>query len=242
MKPTFGRGALLVTFAVLAADQAHAIPINDPPPAGPVVLDLNGTAIPHSYQGYSTTFFATTTSSYISFAFREDPAFLLLSNVSVTTGGGSSILVNGNFAGPAGAQAPTGWTYLNTFGASFGGSVQSGTGSIVGTNAYIDGAVQAYDSITQLIPTTVGSLYTITFSLTDDGGLSTFSQISTNGNTTDTGGNGADLLVYAGTSEPTAATPLPAALPLYATGVGVMALFGWRRKRKASAVHSNRMA
>ena len=28
-------------------------------------------------------------------------------------------------------------------------------------------------------------------------------------------------------------TPLPAALPLFATGIGAMGLFGWRRKRKA---------
>jgi len=31
------------------------------------------------------------------------------------------------------------------------------------------------------------------------------------------------------------ATPLPAALPLFATGLGAMGLFGWRRKRKNSA-------
>jgi hypothetical protein len=30
-------------------------------------------------------------------------------------------------------------------------------------------------------------------------------------------------------------TPLPAALPLFATGLGAMGLFGWRRKRKAAA-------
>ena len=29
-----------------------------------------------------------------------------------------------------------------------------------------------------------------------------------------------------------AATPLPAAFPLFATGLGALALFGWRRKRK----------
>ena len=29
------------------------------------------------------------------------------------------------------------------------------------------------------------------------------------------------------------ATPLPAALPLFATGLGVWGLLGWRRKRKA---------
>ena len=32
-----------------------------------------------------------------------------------------------------------------------------------------------------------------------------------------------------------AATPLPAALPLFATGLGVMGLFGWRKKRKNAA-------
>jgi hypothetical protein len=31
-------------------------------------------------------------------------------------------------------------------------------------------------------------------------------------------------------------TPLPAALPLFATGLGAMGLLGWRRKRKALAV------
>jgi hypothetical protein len=32
-----------------------------------------------------------------------------------------------------------------------------------------------------------------------------------------------------------AATPLPGALPLFATGLGAMGLFGWRRKRGATA-------
>jgi hypothetical protein len=31
-------------------------------------------------------------------------------------------------------------------------------------------------------------------------------------------------------------TPLPAALPLFATCVGALGLLGWRRKRKAQAV------
>jgi hypothetical protein len=31
-------------------------------------------------------------------------------------------------------------------------------------------------------------------------------------------------------------TPLPAALPLFAGGLGAMGLFGWRRKRKTKAV------
>jgi hypothetical protein len=32
------------------------------------------------------------------------------------------------------------------------------------------------------------------------------------------------------------ATPLPAALPLFATGLGGLGLLGWRRKRKAQAL------
>jgi hypothetical protein len=38
--------------------------------------------------------------------------------------------------------------------------------------------------------------------------------------------------VFNGTSE----VPLPAALPLFATGLGALGLLGWRRKRKAQAV------
>jgi hypothetical protein len=34
----------------------------------------------------------------------------------------------------------------------------------------------------------------------------------------------------------TPATPLPATLPLFATGLGALGLLGWRRKRKAQAV------
>ncbi len=37
------------------------------------------------------------------------------------------------------------------------------------------------------------------------------------------------------TSTSVSTTPLPAALPLFASGLGAMGLFGWRRKRKASA-------
>jgi hypothetical protein len=36
-----------------------------------------------------------------------------------------------------------------------------------------------------------------------------------------------------------AATPLPAALPLFATGLGGLGLLGWRRKRKAQVVNHN---
>ena len=36
-----------------------------------------------------------------------------------------------------------------------------------------------------------------------------------------------------GGASPLSATPLPAALPLFATGIGALGLLGWRRKRRA---------
>lgn len=43
--------------------------------------------------------------------------------------------------------------------------------------------------------------------------------------------------LFTATFDPeTSATPLPAALPLFATGLGALGLLGWRRKRKAQAV------
>jgi hypothetical protein len=41
--------------------------------------------------------------------------------------------------------------------------------------------------------------------------------------------------VFSVTSSDFTPTPLPAALPLFATGLGGLGLLGWRRKRKAAA-------
>ena len=54
-----------------------------------------------------------------------------------------------------------------------------------------------------------GSTYTVSFWLADNGPLNVFQQLSTNGNVTGTGGNGIDLLVYAG-AIPTITVPEPA--------------------------------
>jgi hypothetical protein len=41
---------------------------------------------------------------------------------------------------------------------------------------------------------------------------------------------------YSGTQIIAEVTPLPTALPLFATGLGAIGLLGWRRKRKAAAL------
>jgi len=43
------------------------------------------------------------------------------------------------------------------------------------------------------------------------------------------------ILLSDGVGNALASTPIPAALPLFATGLGAMGFIGWRRKRKAAA-------
>jgi hypothetical protein len=57
---------------------------------------------------------------------------------------------------------------------------------------------------------------------------------TTGGNQGDNNNNQGDNNNNQGNADP-AVTPLPAALPLFATGLGALGLLGWRRKRKAQA-------
>jgi hypothetical protein len=198
---------------------------NNPPPAG-AILDLSGTRIPgggnNTYQMYTVPFTATLANTAITFAFREDPAFISFSNpsvVDVTTGGGTNLLMNANFSGGVytdngNPSTPVDWTYANMYGATFGGVVQSGCG-VGGTNCWYDGAVQAYDAISQTIATTPGHQYQISFSVADNSGCGTsggppcnFSDVSTNGDTSDTGGNGINVTVYAQAGLPPVSTTM----------------------------------
>ncbi len=201
---------------------------NNPPPAG-AILDLSGTPIPgggnSTYQQYTVNFTANIAYTAITFAFREDPAFISFANASVvdlTTESGN-LLTNGDFSGGTytnngNSSTPIGWTYANQYGAYAGGIVQSPGSCAPGyPNCWYDGAVQAYDAISQTIATTVGDNYQITFYVADNSECYTdseyslpcnFSDLSTNGDSTDTGGNGINVTVYAQAGLPPAGNTL----------------------------------
>ena len=100
----------------------------------------------------------------------------------------------------------------------------------MGSNYYRDGAVQAYDAITQLIPTTIGSTYDISFWLSENSNLSTFQNVSTNG-LPSISGNGINVVVYGGESAPVR-VPGPIAGAGLPGLIACAGLIAWRRKRK----------
>ena len=169
--------ASVASFAAVTAASAQAI--NEPPPAG-AILDLNGGVIPQATRSLHIEFTAAIADTAITFAFREDPAFIYFSNVSVTdvTTPSGNLLTDGDFSGGTytdngNSATPVGWTYANVYGATYGGVIEGTT--------WVDGAVQAYDAISQTISTTVGNVYEISFYVTDNSGLTNWSSLSTNG-------------------------------------------------------------
>jgi hypothetical protein len=65
----------------------------------------------------------------------------------------------------------------------------------------------------------------------DPGGYSIGLGFNNHDSEVDFGGNAWTFIT--GELTVTQTTPLPAALPLFATGLGALGLLGWRRKRKA---------
>ena len=213
-KKTMMHAAAIIFVTVFVAQTARAQD-NLPPPPG-YFYDLNNTQIPGGgsgvvYQQYTVNFTASLTSTDITFAFREDPAFISFTDVSLVdlTHNIGNQLLNGDFTGGVycdngNCSTPVHWSYANIFGASFGGIVTSCSPAPSGnTSCWLDGAVQAYDAIDQVVSTNIGDTYQISFYVADDSDCSTdggppcnFMRTSNNGQP-GTGGNGINVAVYA---------------------------------------------
>lgn len=182
---------VLMVFGASAQNLKADPGANNGPPAGTIILDLGGayatpptSALPitgngnQTYNTYTANFNATLTSTVITFAFRDDPAQISFTNASVVDNATPSLnlLTNGNFA-----EGLTGWTYVDTYGVTGAGTVASGSGACYAASyCWFDGAVQAYDAISQSISTTAGHTYKISFDVAEDSGI--FSVPVPNGN------------------------------------------------------------
>ena len=138
----------------------------------------NNTA--NQFATYTYTYTPTVSGSqYVMFAFRQDPAYWTLDNVSVTAAGSNTNLItNGTFStggnlnvtvngGQQTIAAPTAWgvSYQNGIYPSAAGFWNGGT--------WYDGAVGSFDGIYEGLSLTAGVTYTITFSAMSNNTAST---------------------------------------------------------------------
>jgi hypothetical protein len=143
-----------------------------------------------------------------------------------------NLLLNGNFSSynPS-SLLPNNWTYANPQGAAFGGFVT--TTCIGASTCWYDGATQGYDSLSQSVATTSGDTYKISFWAVDDSALPRWSSISTNGDITDPGGNGANILTYAfpngSSGPPPPAAPELSTWAMMLLGFAGLGYIGYRR-------------
>jgi hypothetical protein len=217
------------TAAIMTAGAAFA-QTNVGEPTGTVIDDRNGHAINHgAFATVTASFVAGSASTDIGFAFRDDPAFIFFDNASVVdNAGGGNLLINGDFQ----TGDLTGWTYQNPNAAAFSGVVDNTSGNPV--PAWDDGSVQAYDTLDQVIATIIGDTYTVSYQYSENSGQGVFSAVSTNGNVTGTGGNGINIVTYAGDARPVLqGVPEPAAWALMLLGFGGIGA-ALRNRRKAA--------
>lgn len=136
--------------------------------------------VANQYATYNYTFTPTVSGSqYIMFAFRQDPAYWTLDNVSVkASGSNTNLLTNSNFdtggdltvtvnGGTQSIAAPTAW------GVSYQSGIYPSAAGFWTNGTWYDGAVGSFDGIYQGLTLTAGVTYTITFSAMSNNVVST---------------------------------------------------------------------
>ena len=236
MKCKFGTvalGTLFVAAGFVAPTRALA---QNPPPGA--IFDLatspQNSGVLSTYKDFTTSFTADSSSTYVSFAFREIPAYFALDDVSVTAMGSSTnLLADPGFeSATPGQNVPTGWgRWIQPIDVSAIGEVASNSAAYgcppnvahSGTQFWCDGSVEGYDAVYQAVATTAGQTYNVSFWLGDNSGSAPYQP-------------GIDMLVYAGDSIPVGTipvgTPEPGPLGLLAVGLGTVVFLG--RKYRAN--------
>jgi hypothetical protein len=225
--------------ATTVAGTAHAQ--NLKAPDGVVILDLatntDHTIHADTYTQYTTQFVANGARSTLTFAFRTDPGYFTIDNISVVKHlVAGNLIQNGGFetAATTGNPVPN-WSYgiqpgiasEDTGSGLYSAISGAAAAPLAGSDAYVSGAFGGYDYISQSFNTTKNATYDVSFFLnwTDavpTTGIANYSQTSTNG-LSGLNGNGIDLVVYD-------QLPEPASLALF--GIGAAAI-GWVRRRRA---------
>ena len=228
-------GTALACSLLLASVWVAPLQAQIPPPGA--IFDLattsQHTGVLTSYQQFSTSFVAApnTTSTTVSFAFREIPAYFAIDDTwvsNVTTSGGNLLLDPGFETAVVDQNVPFQWhrwiqpidvTAIGVVASLYSNNGCPPNASHGGQNFWCDGSVQGYDAIYQTIATTPGDTYKVTFWLGDNS-----NKVPKN--------PGIDMLVYAtqGLPEGTQSiTPEPGTLALF--GSGVLGLCGVLRRR-----------
>jgi autotransporter-associated beta strand protein len=140
-------------------------------PAAAQVISLNA-GESYGYKQYTYTTTAASSTTWLSFFFRQDPSWWGFDDVSfVPAAGGGNLVTNPGFE-----SGTSGWTLVGQQGLPYAGRVASGSPgngygySRSGSRWWLDGAVGGADGIAQSVATTVGDSYTLSFWLAGGSG------------------------------------------------------------------------